>query len=65
MLNLKDLRNNLKVFKKKFKERNVEFDVDNFIKKDTFNRDLIIKKEKLEQEKKILSKSKNKKTFIK
>jgi len=65
MLNLKDLRNNLKVFKKKFKERNVEFDVDNFIKKDTFNRDLIIKKEKLEQEKKILSKSKDKATFIK
>jgi len=65
MLNLKDLRNNLKVFKKKFKERNVEFDVDNFIKKDTLNRDLIIKKEKLEQEKKILSKSKDKATFIK
>jgi len=65
MLNLKDLRNNLKIFKKKFKERNVEFDVDNFIKKDTFNRDLIIKKEKLEQEKKILSKSKDKATFIK
>ena len=65
MLNLKDLRNNLKVFKKKFNERNVEFDVDNFIKKDTLNRDLIIKKEKLEQEKKILSKSKDKATFIK
>jgi len=65
MLNLKDLRNNLKIFKKKFKERNVEFDVDNFIKKDTLNRDLIIKKEKLEKEKKILSKSKDKATFIK
>jgi seryl-tRNA synthetase len=65
MLNLKDLRNNLKVFKKKFIERNVEFDVDNFIKRDTLNRDLIIKKEKLEQEKKILSKSKDKATFIK
>ena len=65
MLNLKDLRNNLKVFKKKFKERNVEFDVDNFIKKDTLNRDLIIKKEKLEKEKKILSKSKDKATFTK
>jgi len=65
MLNLKDLRNNLKIFKKKFKERNVEFDVDNFIKKDTLNRDLIIKKEKLEKEKKILSKSKDKATFTK
>ena len=30
MLNLKDLRKNLEVLKKKFKERNVEFDVDRF-----------------------------------
>ena len=34
MLNLKDLRKNLEVLKKKFKDRNVEFDVDNFSKKD-------------------------------
>ena len=65
MHNLKDLRKNLENIKKKFKERNVEFDIDNFIKKDKYNRDLIIKKEKLEQEKKILSKSKDKATFIK
>ena len=65
MLNLKDLRKDLDVLKKKFFERNVEFDVDNFNRKDTLNRDLIIKKEKLEQEKKILSKSKDQENFIK
>ena len=65
MLNLKDLRKNLDIFKKKLKERNVEFDLDSFSKKDTLNRDLIIKKEKLEQEKKILSKSKDQDNFIK
>ena len=65
MLNLKDLRKDLDVLKKKFFDRNVEFDVDNFNRKDTLNRDLIIKKEKLEQEKKILSKSKDQENFIK
>ena len=65
MLNLKDLRKNLDILKKKLKERNVEFDLDSFSKKDSLNRDLIIKKEKLEQEKKILSKSKDQANFIK
>ena len=59
MHNLKDLRKNLEAQKKKFKERNVKFDVDDFNKKYALNKDLIIKKEKLEQEKKILSKSKD------
>ena len=65
MYNLKELRKNLDSFKKKFENRNVNFDVDNFIKKDTLNRDLISKKEKLEQEKKSLSKSKDKTNFEK
>ena len=65
MLNLKDLRKNLDIHKKKLKERNVEFDLDSFSRKDSLNRDLIIKKEKLEQEKKILSKSKDQDNFIK
>ena len=65
MHNLKDLRNNLESFKKKLKDRNVEFDIDNFNKKDKDNRDLIIEKEKLEQEKKSLSKSKDQVNFIK
>ena len=65
MHNLKDLRINLENFKKKFEDRNVDFDVNNFNKKDTLNREIINKKEKLEQEKKSLSKSKDKSNFEK
>ena len=52
MHNLKDLRKNLDILKKKFQNRNAQFDVNNFKKIDTLNRDLISKKEKLEQKKK-------------
>ena len=65
MNNLKELRKNLENFKKKFEDRNVDFDIIDFKKKDTLNRDLISKKEKLEQEKKSLSKSKDKSNFEK
>ena len=65
MHNIKELRKNLDNLQKKFKDRNVNFDADDFKKKDTLNRDLISKKEKLEQEKKSLSKSKNKSNFDK
>ena len=65
MHNLKELRKNLDTLKKKFDDRNVFLDVDSFKKKDSLNRDLINKKEKLEQEKKILSKSKDKSNFEK
>ena len=65
MHNLKDLRNNLQKFKKKFKDRNLDFNISIFSDKDKLNRDLIIKKEKLEQEKKSLSKSKDKSNFEK
>ena len=65
MHNLKELRKNLEKFKKKFEDRNVDFDIIDFKKKDTFNRDLISKKEKLEQEKKSLSKLKDKSNFEK
>ena len=65
MHNLKSLRKNIEIYKKKFKERNVDFDTSNFNKKDKLNRDLINKKEKLEQEKKILSKSKIESNFLK
>ena len=57
MHNLKDLRKNLENYKINFQNRNVIFDIENFKKKDSLNRDLISKKEKLEQEKKLLSKS--------
>ncbi len=65
MHNIKELRKNLYNLQKKFKDRNANFDADDFKKKDTLNRDLISKKEKLEQEKKSLSKSKNKSNFDK
>tara|TARA_B100000575_G_C23117158_1_gene645935 strand:- start:24 stop:1271 length:1248 start_codon:yes stop_codon:yes gene_type:complete len=65
MHNIKELRKNLNTLKKKFKDRNVDFDIDNFKKKDNVNRDLISKKEKLEQEKKSISKSKDKSNFEK
>ena len=65
MHNLKELRKNLDNLKKKFEDRNVNFNLNDFKKKDNLNRDLIIKKEKLEQEKKSLSKSKDKTNFEK
>ena len=40
MHNLKELRKNLENFKKKFKDRNVNFDINTFQDKDNLNRDL-------------------------
>ena len=37
MHNLKDLRKNLDTYKKNFKSRNANFDVEDFKKKDNFN----------------------------
>ena len=65
MHNLKELRKNLEIFKKKLKERNVDFNIEEFSKLDKINRELISKKENFEQEKKILSKSKNESNFEK
>ena len=65
MHNLKELRKNLDNLKKKLENRNINFDINNFKKKDSLNRDLINKKEKLEQEKKSLSKTKDKSNFEK
>ena len=65
MYNLKDLRKNLELFKKNFKDRNLNFDIDEFNKADKINRELINKKELLEQEKKTLSKLKDKTNFEK
>ena len=52
MHNLKEIRKNPSTFKKKLKERNVDFDVDDFLAKDKLNRKLILDRESLEQEKK-------------
>ena len=65
MHNLKELRKDLDNLKKKFENRNINFDINDFKKKDSLNRDLISKKEKLEQEKKFLSKSMDKTNFEK
>ena len=63
MHNIKDLRKNLNNYKKKFKDRNLDFDIETFNQLDELNRKLINEKEKLEQDKKILSKSKDKSNF--
>ena len=65
MHNLKDLRKNLLVYKKKLSQRNFELKVNEFENLDNENRRLISEKEKLEQEKKNLSKSKEKSNFSK
>ena len=65
MHNLKEIRKNLKIFKKKIDQRFSDVDLENLIQLDIKNRDLIQKKESLENEKKTLSKSKNEKNFKK
>ena len=65
MHNIKELRENLEAFKKKLSYRNFEFNVKEFDDLDKLNRKLINQKEKLEQEKKILSKSKDRSNFEK
>ena len=65
MHNIKDLRKDLETFQKKLKERNINFNIKDFSIKDALNRELISKKESLEQEKKSLSKSKDKTNFEK
>ena len=65
MHNTKDLRKNLEKFKKKLLDRNFKFDIKLFEKLDNTNRELISKKEKLEQEKKKLSKSNDKTNYAK
>ena len=65
MHNIKDFRKNLEIYKKKLTERNINLDIEDFTNKDSLNRELISKKESLEQEKKSLSKSKDKANFEK
>ena len=65
MHNIKEIRNNLEFFEKKFKERFENVNLKKLLSLDKENRELIQKKEKLEQEKKIISKTKDKKNFEK
>ena len=65
MHNIKELRKNLSTFKKKLLDRNFDLDTDLFKSLDDKNRKLISEKEKLEQERGILSKSKDRSNFEK
>ena len=65
MHNLKDIRKNIDIFKRKIKERNSLVDFDHLLNLDKENRNLIQKKENLEKEKKEISKSKDKNNFKK
>jgi len=65
MHNLKEIRKNTELFEKKIKERNSIVDLKSLIEHDKENRELIQKKEKLEQEKKLLSKKKDPNNFKK
>ena len=65
MHNIKEIRKNTELFEKKIKERNSTVDLKSLIEHDKENRELIQKKEKLEQEKKLLSKKKDPNNFNK
>ena len=65
MHNIKEIRNDLDFFKKKISERNSSINFDDLIALDKDNRNLIQQKEKKEQEKKLLSKSKDSTNFEK
>ena len=65
MHNIKELRKNISTFKKKLLDRNFNLNTDLFESLDAENRKLISEKEKLEQEKGVLSKSKEKSNFEK
>ena len=65
MHNIKELRKNIDFFKKKLSDRNFDLNIYLFNELDNINRKLINEKEKLEQDKKILSKSKEKSNYEK
>ena len=65
MHNLKLIRENLSDFKNKISKRNTKVDFDKLIQLDKKHREIIGNKEKLEQQKKIISKSQDKKQFEK
>ena len=65
MHNIKDIRNNFEDFKRSIKDRNFDVNLDDIVKLDKENRNLIQDKEKHEMEKKSISKSKNENLFTK
>ena len=65
MHDIKYIRNNFSEFKKQVNNRNTEVNLDKILELDTKNRSLIQEKEKLESEKKNLSKQNDKSLFAK
>ena len=65
MHNIKLLREKPDFFKKKFQDRNMKLNIDELLNLDKKNREIINKKEKLEQERKIISKNKDEEKFKK
>ena len=65
MHNIKEIRNNINFFKNSLKKRFFDIDVNNILDLDENNRKLIQKKESLESEKKIISKSNDSSLFNK
>jgi len=64
MHNIKLIRKEPDFFVKKLGHRNINISLKNILDLDKKNRELIQSKEKLEQEKKIISKKKNKSKFL-
>ena len=65
MHDIKLIRKDPDFFKKKISERNSNIDIKKLLDLDKINRELIQNKEKLEQEKKIISQKKDKSLFEK
>ena len=65
MIDIKEIRNNLELIKENLKKRNSQVNIDELILIDKNLRKLISDKEKLESEKKLISKSKDEKNFLK
>ena len=65
MHNLKDIRNNFEKFINSIKKRNIEINLEHILELDKKNRNLIQSKENLENEKKKISKLKDKSLFEK
>ena len=65
MHNIKEIRNNLDLYKSSFKKRFLKIDINEILELDKKNRKLIQEKENLEKEKKDISKSKDKTLFKK
>ena len=65
MHNIRDIRNDVDAFKEALKKRFIELDLDKILILDESNRKYILERETLEQEKKEISKSKDKALFEK